>query len=102
MRYQKLDRWFGRCKTTGCKLRRVVESPHIAGGRTIFYDYTPAHMDGLIAAGLWCHEHNRGLEFNQLKGRYAENRECNGVCMGAVGPSCDCQCGGENHGKSHC
>lgn len=23
---------------------------------------------------------------------------CDGKCTGAVGPSCDCQCGGENHG----
>lgn len=25
---------------------------------------------------------------------------CNGDCMGAVGPSCSCGCGGKNHGKS--
>jgi hypothetical protein len=25
---------------------------------------------------------------------------CNGVCMGARGPRCDCSCGGENHGAS--
>lgn len=23
---------------------------------------------------------------------------CDGRCTGAIGPSCDCQCGGENHG----
>lgn len=26
---------------------------------------------------------------------------CNGVCMGAQGPSCSCSCGGENHGANH-
>jgi hypothetical protein len=26
---------------------------------------------------------------------------CNGICMGAKGPSCDCSCGGENHGSNH-
>ena len=28
-------------------------------------------------------------------------RACNGVCMGAQGPSCSCSCGGENHGSRH-
>ena len=28
-------------------------------------------------------------------------RACNGICMGATGPSCSCSCGGENHGKNH-
>ena len=23
---------------------------------------------------------------------------CDGKCIGAIGPNCDCQCGGENHG----
>jgi hypothetical protein len=26
---------------------------------------------------------------------------CNGICMGATGPSCSCSCGGENHGANH-
>lgn len=24
---------------------------------------------------------------------------CNGACTGALGPNCECQCGGENHGR---
>ena len=24
-----------------------------------------------------------------------------GGCQGSTGPNCDCQCGGENHGKAH-
>lgn len=27
---------------------------------------------------------------------------CDGKCIGAVGPNCDCQCGGENHGTGNC
>jgi hypothetical protein len=30
----------------------------------------------------------------------AEERACNGICMGATGPSCSCSCGGENHGAA--
>lgn len=28
-------------------------------------------------------------------------KPCDARCMGAVGPSCDCSCGGENHGGRH-
>ena len=27
---------------------------------------------------------------------------CDGKCIGAVGPNCECQCGGENHGTGNC
>lgn len=99
----KLDRRFGRCIVKGCKTRRVVDgSPYIGKG----WESTPIFYNGgnsaqLIAAGLWCAEHNRHLDWNQLKGRVNLDKECNGVCMAAIGPSCDCSCGGENHGKNH-
>jgi hypothetical protein len=28
-------------------------------------------------------------------------KECDARCMNAVGPSCDCSCGGANHGAGH-
>jgi hypothetical protein len=34
-------------------------------------------------------------------GRYVEEVICNDKCMGASGPSCDCSCGGMNHGGGH-
>lgn len=34
-------------------------------------------------------------------GNVSVKKECNAVCMGAVGPSCDCSCGGDNHGGGH-
>lgn len=43
----------------------------------------------------------RGLmvDYGQpIYGRYVEEIVCNAKCMGAVGPSCDCSCGGQNHG----
>lgn len=33
--------------------------------------------------------------------RIPEPTQCDGRCMSALGPNCDCQCGGENHGKNH-
>ena len=31
-------------------------------------------------------------------GRYVAEVICNAKCTGAVGPACDCSCGGKNHG----
>jgi hypothetical protein len=35
----------------------------------------------------------------EIYGRYVDTVVCGGKCTGAVGPSCDCSCGGENHGR---
>ena len=34
----------------------------------------------------------------EIYGRYVETVVCSSKCTGAYGPSCDCSCGGENHG----
>ena len=43
----------------------------------------------------------RGATFKVVEGRFSESVKCGGKCLNAVGPSCDCQCGGENHGSGH-
>lgn len=100
-RYTKLDRYFGKCRVAGCKTRRVVSSAYLPGGDVIFYG---GHNEAALkAAGLWCNEHPLGfLKFNQLQGRVNDEKVCDARCMGAVGPSCDCACGGENHGRNNC
>lgn len=51
----------------------------------------PAMFLGVRCCGeLW-----RG---RPVEGRYNPGRECNAACMGARGPSCECQCAGANHG----
>ncbi len=36
-----------------------------------------------------------------IYGRFVSEIICDGRCMGAVGHSCDCSCGGMNHGGSN-
>lgn len=36
-----------------------------------------------------------------IRGRLVEDAPCNAKCTGAFGPSCDCSCGGANHGAAH-
>ncbi|AIW02432.1 hypothetical protein AVV73_gp040 [Mycobacterium phage CaptainTrips] len=102
-RYIKIDRHFGRCTVKGCATRRVIDGkPYVGEGTSavpIFYGGFNGPQ--LIAAGLFCTEHNKHLTWTQLQARTNPEKTCNGVCMGAVGGSCDCSCGGENHGKNH-
>lgn len=95
----KIERRFGKCPTKGCKTRRVVDGPPFVGGVPIFYG--GYNGDALIAAGLFCSEHAKHLTWDQLQGRVNPDKECNAICLGAIGGSCDCRCGGENHGKNH-
>lgn len=38
---------------------------------------------------------------NIVKGVHVPDKTCDARCMNAVGPSCSCSCGGENHGGGH-
>lgn len=46
-----------------------------------------------------CPDHGR-YYLTALRGQVSAHR-CNAACMGATGPSCDCSCGGANHGAWH-
>lgn len=41
------------------------------------------------------------LTVNVVRGVVVETKPCGARCMGAVGPACECECGGENHGGGH-
>lgn len=37
----------------------------------------------------------------KVEGRVVESIVCGAKCLAAKGPSCDCSCGGANHGANH-
>lgn len=39
--------------------------------------------------------------FALISGSFSESVKCGPKCRSAVGASCECECGGENHGASH-
>lgn len=69
----------GRCSAKGCKTRVRSEA-------------------GAFSAN--CPEHGRFLLSNVIAYEVPEIR-CGASCRGATGPSCDCSCGGANHGHNH-
>ncbi len=72
-------RWFAKCTQKGCKQTRVADSK--------FIFQCPAHK--------WVRKYAK-----QLVGQFssAAKHKCDSRCMGAVGPTCVCACGGVNHG----
>lgn len=43
----------------------------------------------------------RMIRLDLIVGSYRENVKCGALCRNARGPSCDCECGGANHGINH-
>lgn len=51
-------------------------------------------------AGWICTEHDRFMVTVEVAGVVNESRACDGRCMSATGPNCECSCGGSNHGAT--
>lgn len=108
------NRVFWKCQTKGCKHVRVTDNA-VRGGRTFVpgvettYDFhigdwafaTAEIRTAWTAAGLVCPEHNQLMRGDVLNGTYNPDKICDGRCMSARRASCDCSCGGTNHGQSH-
>ncbi len=41
------------------------------------------------------------VKLERVVGFFAPEVKCGALCRNAVGPSCDCSCGGANHGGNH-
>lgn len=105
-------RHFGRCLAAGCKHRHVidVELDHTGtpvlrdpdtGEGLNFFDAARFRYRGHADLRILCPDHRVFLSWTALTATHNPEKVCNGRCMGATGPSCDCSCGGENHGSAH-
>lgn len=105
-------RVFWKCQRKGCRAVRVTDLPadnrgaYLPGegylrhrtGEWVFF--TPEIRAVWTAHNLVCPEHNALMEGKTLNGTYNPDKTCDGRCMNAKRASCDCFCGGENHGRS--
>jgi hypothetical protein len=109
--------WLGRCPVKGCDCVMHFDVPMIRE------TWTETHHDhargyswevhkqkdrqanynyyGLHSLMLHCAKHKWQLRFKAINGRYVEGHVCDSRCMNAIGPNCDCSCGGANHGRGH-
>lgn len=93
----KQVRYIFRCRR--CKTASAVDYLQVQGGWWTTY----RTVDGTtryLQADLPCPTCKRERSADPVKGRVTGTK-CGPRCTGAVGPACDCQCGGANHGADH-
>ena len=107
-----------RCTAKGC--RRAHRAAFVTVYTVWAYEGRMATSHSVIWAGRECRYRDRydlagiivrdftcagcgghGATFEIIRGTFAEAVKCGPRCRNAVGPSCDCQCGGENHATGH-
>lgn len=92
-------RYMGRC---GCKrpvsalVLSVVHSRKWSFGETD----TAAHeyVNGILYVPCPC---GRVPVLRPIKGIIRKDKPCNAKCLSGTGGTCECSCGGVNHGASH-
>lgn len=90
-------KFLGRCAVKGCKHTvRVEDSEMIREVWTKGGPWEPVQGEPR------CADHPRlVLRWSRVQGVFNDAKVCTEKCMGATGPSCECECGGENHGGRH-
>ena len=100
----------GRCKACRRGLRVEAQPGHLRrDGKAVAAAYAIAgevhrallncHADGCtVPCGCGA---GRMVRLSPLRGRLVPEKACSPSCQNATGPSCECSCGGENHGLNH-
>jgi hypothetical protein len=57
--------------------------------------------NGKWQIALPCHKCGAEMSFSAVSGEVTE-KPCGARCLASKGPTCECACGGRNHGGSHC
>ena len=95
------------CKTT--TQRQVLRSTRSQLPRTVGGVYYPGRSseptyhggDGRQISLLVVCACGRQVWGRPVEGRYSAAHKCGARCLSATGTSCECQCGGQNHGAGH-
>jgi hypothetical protein len=107
-----------RCETKGCRTPYTVAfETHIItwahngrmaqrrevtyGGRTWQYRDRNDLAQGIVGQFTCTGCNGHRWSWAVIEGHFTESVKCGARCRNAVGASCDCQCGGENHAIGH-
>jgi hypothetical protein len=109
----KVERGFARCATAGCTARKVLyvvmksdrfgKTMHLVKGgmhNLIPAGYVgwPGQREVFQEYGAWCDTHG-AMVIRPLKAHHNPAAPCTAKCLAAIGPDCECECAGKNHGK---
>ena len=101
----KIENKIGRCPVKGCKciMSVLVPMKKVIRTRGPFRIQYVAFESGNLPFGSWiyCIAHRREIIFRTVKGTLNEAHTCDARCLCAVGGSCECSCGGANHGAAY-
>ena len=83
-----------RCKRARCGLVRRIDYPLARGNRSYRLDAKRGEVGAGSDYTCVCGGYARGFEIRAELSSHA----CDARCMNAIGPNCECACGGVNHG----
>lgn len=101
-------RYFGKCKA--CKAAVVVDSTRkvivstavlLGGGPVQDFAFQPFEVVAALPGYFSCQCGGAVKNWKSLKAAVSEKHVCGAKCIASKGPSCECSCGGKNHGSSH-
>lgn len=77
------------------------DTPTVTALATLYAETDRGVIEFILAmrgVGWICPDHDRVMKVAAVEGVVNVDKSCNARCMGATGPSCECACGGDNHG----
>lgn len=101
-------RFFGKCRA--CKSAVVVEStPRVlisqavvlGGGPQQSFMIQPFELVAQLPGYFACRCGGSVKNWQRLQARISDKHVCGAKCLNSKGPSCECSCGGANHGSGH-
>lgn len=94
----------GKCKMTSAidAVTAVarVNGRRVAGWATDAGDFVA--MNDSSRAACACGRSVYGVELRIVQGRFSPDHKCGARCRNSKGHTCDCSCGGANHGQGFC
>lgn len=95
-----------RCEVKGCKYAKAFDvDTEVRRITTRFNTFLTTSASSSALMGLSnnerCPSHPRNMmRVRVVEGNFSPDHVCDSRCTGAIGHSCDCQCGGVNHGSA--
>jgi hypothetical protein len=67
-------------------------------GGPVFIGVAGCYLNDTCVACKGCGINRRA---EAVRGRFSAKHKCNAKCLASKGPTCECSCGGKNHGASY-
>ena len=63
--------------------------------------YSPEDLSHYTQDDYRCPTCGHECKAAMVDAHYVPDQKCGGKCVNAIGPSCECSCGGKNHGAGY-